>query len=74
MGDADVYLSTFNTVYTGTQCLSQISLFFVTFALITTHRVSQALRALQVKQDLLDPRDLQESLVQRVCVESLALW
>lgn len=41
---------------------------------ITTHRVSQVLRALQVKQDLLDPRDLQESLVQRVCVESLALW
>lgn len=32
------------------------------------------MRVQQVKPDQLDPRDPQESPVQRVCVESLALW
>lgn len=40
----------------------------------STPRVSRALRVLQVKQVLLDLRDLQESLVLRVCVEYPALW
>lgn len=35
-------------------------------------RVRQVPRAQQVKQDRSDPRDLQESLVRRVCVESPA--
>lgn len=40
---------------------------------MSKYRVSQVWRVQQVKQDQLAPRDLQENLVQRVCVESLAL-
>lgn len=51
---------------------TMLSLFYF-FCHAFTDRVRQVLRVQQVKQDQLAPRDLQESLVQRVCVESLDL-